>query len=102
MAPPVSAQKPCIGVSLVILRPMGRTMREPPISVPSAIEAWQASTPQYGTENALPGCPPRREQHGDDAHGLLRVVAAMTEGIERSRAAAWARPRPEWPLTKLS
>ena len=49
MAPPVSAQNPCIGVSLVILRPMVRTIRQPPISVPSAIAAWQASTTQNGT-----------------------------------------------------
>ena len=48
-APPVSAQKPCIGVSLVIRKPMVRTIRQPPISVPSAIAAWHASTTQNGT-----------------------------------------------------
>jgi len=36
-APPASAQKPCIGVSRVIFEPMVLTMRQPPISVPSAI-----------------------------------------------------------------
>ena len=33
--PPVSAQKPCIGVSRVIFEPMVFTMRQPPASVPS-------------------------------------------------------------------
>ena len=54
LAPPVSAQKPCIGVSLVIRKPMVRTIRQPPIKVPSAIEAWHASTTQNGTENSWP------------------------------------------------
>ena len=35
--PPVSAQKPCIGVSRVIFEPIVLTMRQPPASVPSAI-----------------------------------------------------------------
>ena len=39
IAPPVSAQNPCAGVSLVILRPIVRTIRQPPSSVPSAIAA---------------------------------------------------------------
>ena len=37
IAPPVSAQKPCIGVSLVIFEPMVWTIRQPPTSVPSPI-----------------------------------------------------------------
>ena len=49
MAPPVSAQKPCIGVSRVILEPMVFTMRQPPNSVPSPIAAWQVITTQNGT-----------------------------------------------------
>src|SRR3954449_10025826 len=53
-APPVSAQKPCIGVSLVIRNPMVRTIRQPPINVPSAIADWQAMTTQNGTENSVP------------------------------------------------
>ena len=53
-APPVSAQKPCIGVSFVIRRPMVRTIRQPPIRVPNAIDAWHASTTQNGTENCSP------------------------------------------------
>ena len=49
MAPPVSAQKPCIGVSRVIFEPIVLTMRQPPNSVPSAIAAWQDITTQNGT-----------------------------------------------------
>src|SRR5689334_6946717 len=56
-APPVSAQKPCIGVSFVMRSPMVRTMRQPPISVPSAIAAWQLSTTQNGTEKCSPRWP---------------------------------------------
>src|ERR1700736_659418 len=56
-APPVSAQKPCIGVSLVIRKPMVRTIRQPPIKVPHAIAAWHASTTQNGTENSVPSMP---------------------------------------------
>src|SRR4051794_35370717 len=56
-APPVSAQNPCIGVSLVMRRPMVRTMRQPPISVPSAIAAWQLNTTQNGTEKCSPRWP---------------------------------------------
>src|ERR1700712_1043991 len=56
-APPVSAQNPCIGVSLVIRKPMVRTMRQPPIKVPSAIAAWHDSTTQNGTENCSPRWP---------------------------------------------
>jgi hypothetical protein len=36
MAPPVSAQKPCIGVMWVILEPIVLTMRHPPNRVPNA------------------------------------------------------------------
>ena len=49
IAPPVSAQKPRIGVSRVIFDPIVWTMRQPPDSVPSAIAAWQDSTTQSGT-----------------------------------------------------
>src|SRR5687767_15160842 len=47
--PPVSAQKPCIGVSRVILDPIVFTMRQPPTNVPRPIIAWQARTTQNGT-----------------------------------------------------
>ena len=36
IAPPVSAQKPPTGLSLVIFCPIVRTMRQPPNSVPMA------------------------------------------------------------------
>jgi hypothetical protein len=39
IAPPVSAQKPCIGVRRVIFEPIVCTMRQPPNSVPSPIAA---------------------------------------------------------------
>ena len=54
IAPPVSAQKPCIGVSLVIFDPMVFTMRQPPNNVPRAIAAWQVITTQNGTWNWAP------------------------------------------------
>ena len=49
MAPPVSAQKPPTGFSLVMRIPIVRTMRQPPVSVPRPIAAWHASTTQSGT-----------------------------------------------------
>ena len=57
MAPPVSAQHPCMGVRRVILEPMVWTMRQPPSSVPSAMADWQDSTTQSGTWNAPPSNP---------------------------------------------
>ena len=51
MAPPVSAQNPCIGVRRVIFEPMVWTIRQPPISVPRPMAAWQLSTTQSGTWN---------------------------------------------------
>src|SRR3954454_14931629 len=57
IAPPVSAQKPCTGVSLVIRDPIGGTMRQPPTNVPSPIAAWQAITTQNGTWKSPPRCP---------------------------------------------
>src|SRR4030081_3299351 len=56
-APPVSAQNPCIGVNLLIRKPMVRTIRQPAIRVTYAIAAWHASTTQNGTENSAPRCP---------------------------------------------
>ena len=54
MAPPVSAQKPWNGVSRVMREPIVCTMRQPPISVPSPIAAWQVITTQNGTWNSPP------------------------------------------------
>src|SRR4029077_12118282 len=48
-APAVSAQKPPIGCSLVILVPIVLTMRQPPKSVPRAIAAWLSRMTQIGT-----------------------------------------------------
>ncbi len=53
-APPVSAQKPCIGLSRVILEPIVWTIRQPPNNVPSAIADWQDRTTQKGTWNSRP------------------------------------------------
>src|ERR1700709_2642724 len=47
-APPVSAQKPCIGESRVIFDPIVCTIRQPPSSVPTAMAVWQDRTPQSG------------------------------------------------------
>ena len=41
IAPPVSAQKPPTGFSLVMRMPIVLTMRQPPNSVPRPIAAWQ-------------------------------------------------------------
>src|ERR1700730_6678837 len=49
IAPPVSAQNPCTGVSRVILEPIVCTMRQPPNSVPRPMAAWQVITTQNGT-----------------------------------------------------
>src|SRR6185295_10733505 len=49
--PPSSAHTPCLGESLVIFDPIVWTIRQPPISVPSPIAAWQDSTTQNGTWN---------------------------------------------------
>ena len=49
--PPVSAQNPPIGCSLVRLWPIVRTMRQPPKAVPRPMAAWQISTTQNGTPN---------------------------------------------------
>src|SRR3954471_22884808 len=104
-APPVSAQKPCIGVSLVIRNPMVRTMRQPPISVPSAIAAWQASTTQNGTENSLPrwpceysstammpmvfcaSLPPWPSEYSDaETNCRMRKARSTANGVERTEA----------------
>ena len=47
-APAVSAAKPPMGMSLVILLPMVWTMRQPPESVPEAMAACAISTIQKG------------------------------------------------------
>jgi len=44
----VSAHAPAHGVSFVSFMPMVRTMRQPPVIVPSAMARWQTSTIQKG------------------------------------------------------
>src|SRR3954454_21343695 len=104
-APPVSAQKPCIGVSFVIRRPMVRTIRQPPIKVPNAIAAWHASTTQNGTENSLPRCPCEysrtammpmvfcaslppwpREYNDAETNCRMRKARSTAKGVERTDA----------------
>ena len=46
IAPPVSAQKPPTGLSLVMRMPIVFTMRQPPDSVPRPIAAWHSRTTQ--------------------------------------------------------
>ena len=82
-APPPSAQKPCIGVRWVMREPIVRTIRQPPNNVPSAIALWQLSTTQNGTWNAAAQESLRVEQHSDDPHGLLGVIAAMSQAEQR-------------------
>src|SRR5215207_2183457 len=49
IAPPVSAQNPCIGVRRVIFEPIVWTIRQPPSKVPSPMATWQLMTTQNGT-----------------------------------------------------
>src|ERR1700738_3671472 len=102
-APPVSAQNPCIGVSRVILKPMVRTIRQPPISVPSAIAVWHASTTQNGISKwsprwpceysstplvAMVFCaplPPGHSEYGDaDANCRIGKARSTANGVERT------------------
>src|SRR6202012_4029888 len=104
-APPVSAQNPCIGVSLVMRSPMVRTMRQPPISVPSAIAAWHDSTTQNGTERCAPrwpceysstammpmvfcaSLPPWPSEYSDaEANCRTRNGRSTANGVERTEA----------------
>src|SRR3546814_7227973 len=68
IAPPVSAQKPCAGVSRVIFDPIVWTIRHPPASVPSAIAAWHEST----THNGM-----RSEEHTSEPQSLMRNSYAV-------------------------
>src|SRR4051812_12428404 len=104
-APPVSAQNPCIGVSLVIRRPMVRTMRQPPIRVPNAIAAWHASTTQNGTEKCWPrwpceynstamipmvfcaSLPPWPSEYSDaETNCRMRNARSTANGVERTES----------------
>src|SRR5674476_975042 len=83
-APPVSAQNPCIGVSLVIRSPMVRTIRQPPIRVPNAIAVWHASTTQKGTKNSVPSWP--SEYSDAEANCRMRKARSTANGVERTEA----------------
>src|SRR5216684_7573930 len=104
-APPVSAQNPCIGVSLVIRRPMVRTIRQPPIRVPSAIAAWHDSTTQNGTEKCAPrypceysstammpmvfcaSLPPWPSEYSDaETNCRMRKARSTANGVERTES----------------
>src|ERR1700694_3153032 len=104
-APPVSAQNPCIGVSRVILKPMVRTIRQPPISVPSAIAVWHASTTQNGISKWSPrwpceysstammpmvfcaSWPPWPSEYSDaDTNCRIRKPRSTANGVERTDA----------------
>ena len=52
IAPAVSAQAPCIGLSRVILDPIVCTIRQPPNMVPTPMTVKQDSTTQAGTVNS--------------------------------------------------
>jgi hypothetical protein len=47
-APANSAHEPLIGLSVVMRIPIVRTMRQPPVSVPRPIAAWQMRMIQNG------------------------------------------------------
>src|SRR5882757_1232298 len=102
-APPVSAQNPCIGVSLVIRSPMVRTIRQPPIKVPSAIAAWHDNTTQNGTEKCSPrwpceysstammpmvfcaSLPPWPSEYSDaETNCRMRNARSTAKGVERT------------------
>src|SRR6266536_5872145 len=50
-AAPVSAQNPLRGFSRVSRPPIVRTIRHPPLIVPSAIAEYDANSTQFGTSN---------------------------------------------------
>ena len=56
----VSAQKPSIGLNLVIFCPIVLTIRQPPLNVPKAIAACALRTTQRGTLNSLIKPPAKR------------------------------------------
>ena len=91
IAPAVSAQNPPTGRSLVILMPIVFTMRQPPSAVPMRHrgvageddpERARVAQRQLGVRAHVPR---GDEQRDDDAHRLLRVVAAVAERVERRR-----------------
>ena len=88
IAPAVSAANPPTGWSFVIRDPIVWMMRQPPDNVPSAIAACAAMITQNGI-GSLPSIkieiPAGDQRAGDDAHRLLRVVAAVPQAVGRRR-----------------
>src|SRR5512143_1012622 len=82
-AAPVSAQKPLRGLSRVSRPPMVRTMRQPPLSVPSAIAEYDAISTQYGTWNSWMNLPVN-----STPVMMPAVFCASFEPCERLNAAA--------------
>ncbi len=91
MAPAVSAQNPPTGFSLVIFEPMVCTMRQPPeICAQRDREiGGQDDRPvplaPVGGEISLLHDASGVERAGDDAHGFLRVIAAVSQAVKRRR-----------------
>jgi len=92
MAPAVSAAKPPIGTSSGDPAAIVWMMRHPPERVPSAIAACAMSTIHIGMRqrsagisHQVFGTAARIECAGDDAHGLLRVVAPVAQAVHRRR-----------------
>ena len=84
IAPAVSAANPPTGCSLVIFDPIVWMMRQPPDSVPSAIAACASRITHRSIRNVADVA--AGEQHaGDDAHRLLRVVAAVAQAVGGGR-----------------
>src|SRR3954469_22443706 len=54
-APDACDEKPCGGSILMILLPIGRMIRQPPVYVPSAIAAADDAITQNGTSNESEG-----------------------------------------------
>ena len=59
-------------------KPTVRTMRQPPVIVPSVIIVAQARITQSWTSKLL-YVAAEKQHHGDDAHALLGVVRAVRE-----------------------
>ena len=84
IAPPVSAQHPCIGVKPGYLgshcmhdAPAAEQRPQPHGSLAGYDDPKRHV--EFAAELTL-----REQQNGNDAHGFLRVVATMAERIERS------------------
>src|SRR5882724_8373412 len=94
-----------IGVRRVIRKPMVRTIRQPPISVPSAIAVWHASTTQngiskwslrwpceYSSTAMMPmvfcaSLPPWPSEYSDaETNCRMRKARSTVNGVERTDA----------------